>query len=289
MEMLAEQISCEVCESKELVHDDVNGEIVCARCGLVRTADILNKGPEWRAFTLSESATRERGHPASPLSYNGGLFTGVNSKKDSKGAWLTPEIMQKWKRLRRFDFRTRTDDNKIRNFDQAMTEMPSSVRDMTASLYRKALRRDLLRGRTISDFVAAAIYASCRLLKVPRSLSEVSEACGRSVKDVSRTYRLLVREFGLRMPVDDPIKFIPKIASSLRISLASDKKAIEILREASKRRIVVGKDPRSLAASALYIACKSNREKITQKRIANAVGVSTVSMRNRLRELEVLL
>jgi transcription initiation factor TFIIB len=298
MEMLAEQISCEVCESKELVHDDVNGEIVCARCGLVRTADILNKGPEWRAFTLSESATRERGHPASPLSYNGGLFTGFNSKKDSKGAWLTPEIMQKWKRLRRFDFRTRTDDNKIRNFDQAMTEMerysdrlnlPSNVRDMTSSLYRKALRRDLLRGRTISDFVAAAIYASCRLLKIPRSLSEVSEASGRSVKDVSRTYRLLVKEFGLRMPVDDPMKFIPKIASSLHISLDSDKKAIEILQEASKQRIVVGKDPRSLAASALYIACKSNGEKITQKRIANAVGVSTVSMRNRLRELEVLL
>jgi transcription initiation factor TFIIIB Brf1 subunit/transcription initiation factor TFIIB len=45
---------------------------------------------------------------------------------------------------------------------------------------------------------------------------------------------------------------------------------------------------REYGAAALYLACKSNNERMTQKRIADAAGVSTISMRNRPRELEVL-
>ena len=296
MELVTQQVSCDVCDSSELVHDQVSGEIVCARCGIVKTDSILNKGPEWRAFTPSESAARERGSPTNYSSINGGFFTSFKAMKDAKGATLAPEKLQKWKRLRRFDFRAKSDDNKMRNLNQAITEierysdllyLPKYARDKAASLYRSALQRDLLRGRTISDFAAAAIYATCRQLRIPRSLSEVSKASGRSLRDVSRTYRLLVREFDLKMPVDDPMKFVPKLASNLKISLGSEKVTIEILQDAAERKMHVGKDPRSMSAAALYLACKSNHERVTQKRVADAAGVSTVSMRNRLRELEV--
>ena len=297
MELVVGSVSCDMCDGRELVHDQVSGEIVCARCGFVKTDSSLYKGPEWRAFTPRESAARERGSPTNFSSINGGFFTSFKAIKDAKGARLTPEELQKWKRLRRFDFRAKSEDNKTRNFSQAMTEierysdllyLPKYHRDKAASLYRSALQRDLLRGRTISDFAAAAIYAACRLLRVPRSLSEVSKASGRSLRDVSRTYRLLVREFDLKMPVDDPMKFVPKLASNLKISLGSEKVTIEILQDAAERKMHVGKDPRSMSAAALYLACKSNHERVTQKRVADAAGISTVSMRNRLRELEVL-
>ncbi len=297
MELVVGSVSCDMCDGRELVHDQVSGEIVCARCGFVKTDSSLYKGPEWRAFTPRESAARERGSPTNFSSINGGFFTSFKAIKDAKGARLSPEELQKWKRLRRFDLRAKSEDNKTRNFSQAMTEierysdllyLPKYHRDKAASLYRSALQRDLLRGRTISDFAAAAIYAACRLLRVPRSLSEVSKASGRSLRDVSRTYRLLVREFDLKMPVDDPMKFVPKLASNLKISLGSEKVTIEILQDAAERKMHVGKDPRSMSAAALYLACKSNHERVTQKRVADAAGVSTVSMRNRLRELEVL-
>ena len=297
MELVVGSVSCDMCDGRELVHDQVSGEIVCARCGFVKTDSSLYKGPEWRAFTPRESAARERGSPTNFSSINGGFFTSFKAIKDAKGARLTPEELQKWKRLRRFDFRAKSEDNKTRNFSQAMTEierysdllyLPKYHRNKAASLYRSALQRDLLRGRTISDFAAAAIYAACRLLRVPRSLSEVSKASGRSLRDVSRTYRLLVREFDLKMPVDDPMKFVPKLASNLKISLGSEKVTIEILQDAAERKMHVGKDPRSMSAAALYLACKSNHERVTQKRVADAAGISTVSMRNRLRELEVL-
>lgn len=294
MEVMTQQASCDVCNGSEFIHDGVNGEIVCARCGLVRTDDLVSNGPEWRAFTLSESAKRERASPT-PYAFDGGMFTRFREGRDANGTRLNPEQLQKWRRLRRFDFRTKSDDNKIRNLNQATIEverftdrlhLPRGIKDKALFIYRKALKEDLIRGRTISDFVAAAIYAACRESKVPRSLTNVSEASGRSVKDISRTYRLLVRSLKLRMPVDTPMKFVPRIAGSLNIDVETERKTIESLRRARERKLLVGKDPRSMATAALYLACKSNKRKMTQKKLADAAGISTVSLRNRLRELE---
>jgi transcription initiation factor TFIIB len=295
MEVITQQASCDICGGTELIHDGVNGEVVCARCGLVRTDEVFNLGPEWRAFTLGESAKRERATPTPYSSFEGGMYTRFREGKDANGTRLKPEQLQKWRRLRRFDFRTKSDDNKIRNLNQATIEverytdrlhLPRRIKDKSLFIYRKALKEDLIRGRTISDFVAAAIYAACRQSKVPRSLANVSEASGRSVKDISRTYRLLVRSLKIRMPVDSPMKFVPRIAASLNIDLATERKTIESLRRAGERKLLIGKDPRSMATAALYMACKSNKRKMTQKRLADAAGISTVSLRNRLRELE---
>ncbi len=45
-------------------------------------------------------------------------------------------------------------------------------------------------------------------------------------------------------------------------------------------------DPPSMATVALYMAYKSNKRRMTQKKLADTAGISTVSLRNRLRELE---
>jgi transcription initiation factor TFIIB len=295
MEVIHQQPSCNVCDGSELIHDGVNGETVCTKCGLVRSDDIVDLGPEWRAFTLGESSSRERATPTPYSAFEGGMYTRFREGRDANGSRLPPEQLQKWKRLRRFDFRTKSDDNKVRNLNQATVEaerytdrlhLPRGIKDKALFIYRRALKEDLIRGRTISDFVTAAIYAACRESKVPQSLANVSEVSGRSVKDISRTYRLLVRSLKLRMPVDTPMKFVPRIAASLGIDLETEKKTIEILQRAGDKKLLIGKDPRSMATAALYMASKPLKIKMTQKKLADAAGISTVSLRNRLRELE---
>ena len=44
-----------------------------------------------------------------------------------------------------------------------------------------------------------------------------------------------------------------------------------------------------MAAAALYIACLQNNEKITQKDIAEASGVTEVTVRNRYKALKIQL
>ena len=58
-----------------------------------------------------------------------------------------------------------------------------------------------------------------------------------------------------------------------------------ILREAEKRGATTGKGPVGLAAAALYIAALLDGKTITQKALADASGVTEVTVRNRYKGL----
>ena len=83
-------------------------------------------------------------------------------------------------------------------------------------MYRKALEKGLVRGRSISALVAAALYAACRDTETPRTLKDIAHASNIKKKDVARCYRLLIRELDLKMPVVDPVKCVARIASKVR-------------------------------------------------------------------------
>ena len=150
---------------------------------------------------------------------------------------------------------------------------------------RKALDKGLVRGRSIAAIAAAALYAACRASGTPRSLREIAEASFVDRKEVARCYRLLLRELDFQMPIADPLTYVSKIAEKNGISGKTQGAAIAILREARRKRAVAGKDPMGLAAAALYIACLQNNEKKTQKDIAEAAGVTEVTVRNRYKVL----
>jgi transcription initiation factor TFIIB len=164
--------------------------------------------------------------------------------------------------------------------------IPNNVKENSALLYRRCLKKDLIRGRSIDAFVAACIYASCRQAKVPRPLKVVTEASIREHSEVARTYRLILKDLDLKMPIDGPMKFIPSIASKLGLKRETENFAIEILNKAKERFALSGKDPRGLAAAALYIASIENNDKRIQKDVAAAAGTTEVTLRNRLRGLE---
>jgi transcription initiation factor TFIIB len=88
------------------------------------------------------------------------------------------------------------------------------------------------------------------------------------------------------MPVPAPHLRVPKIAAKAGIREETQRKAVEILIKAEKLKTTAGKDPMGLAAAALYIACKMNDEKFTQKKISDAAEVTEVTIRNRYKTLK---
>jgi len=64
--------------------------------------------------------------------------------------------------------------------------------------------------------------------------------------------------------------------------------AMKILKKAEEERILAGKDPMGMAASALYVASLEIGENITQKILAEASGVTEVTIRNRSKNLKNL-
>lgn len=290
---------CPRCGGAELVSDLQNGETVCSSCGIVLDESIIDMGPEWRAFTPQEKNNRQRtGLGMSYTLYDKGLSTVFKGDRDANGNRLKDEMRIKMDRLRRYDNRSKFDETWRRNLSIAMAELdrmstalhlPHSIKEQSAILYRKALKLDLIRGRSIDAFVAATIYAACRHAQVPRPLKEISKLSTREHGEIARTYRLLLREMNLKMPIDGPLKFIPSIAAKLKLRQDTEHLAIDILRKAKKRNGLSGKDPRGLAAAALYMACIQNEDKRIQKDVADAAGTTEVTLRNRLRGLEKIL
>ena len=163
--------------------------------------------------------------------------------------------------------------------------IPSSVQEMAAVIYRKALKKRLVRGRNIASIVAGSLYAACRFTRIPRTLKEIAEASPRPQKEISRAYRLIVRTLKMKMPIDTPMDYVTKIAEKAGVSSEIEGLAIKIIQDAKKKHVTMGKDPSGIAAAALYVASKLKKEKITQSQLAKAANLTEVTIRNRKRDI----
>jgi transcription initiation factor TFIIB len=141
------------------------------------------------------------------------------------------------------------------------------------------LKVNVTHSRT-DGFVAASLYAACRHLELPRPLQETTTISTRNHAEVARKYRLLIKELNIKMPIDGPMKFIPGIASKLELEPKTQQYAVELLRKAKKHLGLTGKDPRGLAATALYKASIETHDKRIRKaraRCETGLGVLRVS------------
>jgi transcription initiation factor TFIIB len=218
-----------------------------------------------------------------------------HANKDVSGKPLSAYMKSTINRLRTWDSRSQVHEPVDRNFRQAFSELDrlkdklalsDAIIEKTAYIYRKALDRGLVRGRSIQGLLAASLYAACRDTETPRTITDVANGINITRKDVSRSYRLLLRELDLNMPVVDPINFMSRIASEAGLSEKVKRRALTILKDASKMEITAGKDPMGLAASALYLSCVMSGENTTQRVIAQAAGVTEVTIRNRCKGLK---
>ena len=286
---------CARCGKNSIVTDNVTGERFCGGCGYVISERVEESGPE-RTFSKDDVDNKTRtGSPTSLAMHDMGLATIIDhANKDSTGKPLTASMRSTIERLRTWDNRSQVHESSDRNFRQAFSDLDrlkdklalsNAVTEKTAYIYRKALEKGLVRGRSIPGLLAAALYAACRDSGTPRTLKDVSSEINLKRKDVSRCYRLLLRELDLKMPVVDPVKCMSRIASKAELSEKVKRGALTILNNANKMEITAGKDPMGLAASALYLSCVLNGEATTQKVIAMAAGVTEVTIRNRYKGL----
>ena len=280
-----------------MLTDNATGERFCGKCGYVISERVEDSGPEWRSFSKEEHEDRSRtGTPTSLAMHDMGLATIIDhANKDVSGKPLSAYMKSTINRLRTWDSRSQVHEPVDRNFRQAFSELDrlkdklalsDAIIEKTAYIYRKALDRGLVRGRSILGLLAASLYAACRDTETPRTLTDVANGINITRKDVSRSYRLLLRELDLNMPVVDPINFMSRIASEAGLSEKVKRRALTILKDASKMEITAGKDPMGLAASALYLSCVMSGENTTQRVIAHAAGVTEVTIRNRCKGLK---
>lgn len=291
-------VSC-VCGNAQLVSDPEAGEIICSKCGLVSSDRAQESRAEWRTFG-SESNDRSRvGSPTSLAYHDMGLATVIGkANKDSSGRQLDASMNASIQRLRTWDFRTQVHSATHRSLRRAFGELgrlkdklglSDAIMEKAAYVYRKAQEKRLVRGRSTSSILAAAVYAACREMEASRTLRDVANATNVKRKAISRSYRILVLELDIKVPLVDPMKCIAKIANKANLSEKTKRMAMDTMNDLVKKEISAGKLPMGLAATVLYMSCLVNGERKTQRDIADIAGVTEVTIRNRFKDLKAKL
>jgi transcription initiation factor TFIIB len=278
------------------MRDYDQGELVCMDCGFVIDNKIADTGPEWRAFDDEQRAKRTRvGAPLTYAIHDKGLSTLIDwHNRDMYGKDLSPVQMSQVFMLRKWQRRVRVADASERNLAFALSEMskisaslnlPKSILETAAVFYRKAVKKRLIRGRSIQGVAAAAIYMSCRKCSVPRTLDEIAQVTAVSKKEIGRCYRFLARELDEFIPPAFPIKYVSKFSNQLFVAGKAEMLAVSILEIANNLRLTSGRGPTGIAAAATYIVSVLAGDRKTQREIASIANVTEVTIRNRYKEL----
>jgi transcription initiation factor TFIIB len=163
--------------------------------------------------------------------------------------------------------------------------LPRHVRESAAVLYRKASVKNLVRGRSIDEVVAATLYAACRQCDVPRTLDEIAGKTPVDRKSIGRTYRTLVRELGLKLLPQSPRDYIARFCNRLNLDMDVLRKAKDILDKVEKDELASGVAPSGVAAAVIYISAMLCNKPCTQKEVAEVAGVTEVTIRNRYKRI----
>lgn len=279
--------TCPECNSTEIIHDPERAELICSSCGLVLMESMIATNHSGRrAYTSEEKDAREHtGAPLSSMLPNYGLSTKIDAKKTNR---RFNRIKQWHTRLNWSQRNLLIATNEIRRL-AAILGLPKPTQEESAILYRKVFKQQLLRGRSINSFVAACVYISCRLNGVPRTLNEVCKYSRSRAKTIRHSIHIIVRELNIKVRALNPTELISGFTNKLNLSSDVERRAIEIINFANEQNIVVGKDPKGIAAAAIYLASIETGERRSQTAISQATGVTEVTLRNRFKELKSIL
>ena len=279
------------CPPDKIVFDAERGEYICTETGEVIEEKVIDQGPEWRAYTAEEKIEKSRvGSPINQAIHDFGFSTVISLNKKVKKRSDALKLIKLHKKARltpggRALITGMSDIGRI----VSQLGLPKAVRDEAAMIYRKALERGILKGRSIISLVAACIYIACRKMRIPVTVEEIEKYTDVDKLTILKYYRLLV--FSLKIPVppgnETVNSYILKWGNSLGLSISTINKALEFSEKLKEK--LPGKNPRSIAAALLYICSILNNERRTQKEITKVSGITDYALRKAYKEITRIL
>ncbi|MFX0072402.1 MAG: transcription initiation factor IIB family protein [Candidatus Hermodarchaeota archaeon] len=270
------------------------GTIVCMNCGTVKGENFV--GQEKRAYSFKEINERQQN---SPRWREFGPRTIISSSNiDSRGNAIDAKGRTLFSRLSKIQ--NSLISSIERNFWEAKPKLnllaskmsiPEYIKETSWKIYSLVAKKKLTMGRSIDGFLAASLYAAIRVHEFPRLLEDVSDASMIERHTVIRSLAIITREILPELSLTyKPIsaeQLIFKFGNELKMPMEIQKEAINMLIKAKKKGIPhIGKDPRGLAASVIYIAARKTPNRKTQTEIAQLAKITEVTLRNRINDMK---
>lgn len=167
--------------------------------------------------------------------------------------------------------------------------VPKEVYSESVSVYEDSVEHGLLKGRSVEILVACSIYVGCRIVRVAYNIDEVATCVGVGKKELSKLYRLVRNELGLKLELVRPMDYVNRFKSVLMLDDDVVDRVSEILLLADGSGLSNGRSPLGIVGGALYLACVECGDKRSQRDIGDVIGVSEVTIRKRCSELEEIV
>lgn len=278
---------CSECKKITIISDSSRGDTICEYCGLIISEKALDISHfEKNMFSYEEIRDRARSGVVNPLFTPNHSFNTIIIRDEIKN--------KDFKRIARLDYSIF--DSKERNLLIAIRhlkligsklKLSYYVKSHAILIYRKALKKGLIRGRSINEMICACVYFACRTFKIPISFQEiVNEACVKRNK-VRNCYTTIIKELKLKVIPLVPDIFISRYISELKLTPAIERKVLIMLQ--FLKQFLMGKTPKVICASLIYLVCKKSKITLIQKEIAEIIDITDASLRYTYKQIEAYL
>ena len=157
-------------------------------------------------------------------------------------------------------------------------DLPSEVRRRACSICADAVTMYKCHGIPRPVLAAAGLYIGSREEKIPVTLRELAEASGCDLRMLGKCYVSMLEVMHISRPELNGRGYVYHLALKRPVSDQAFAAAQEIIHAATIKGLA-GRNPMTLAASSLYLACCGIGENITQAELAEAAGVGEESVR----------
>jgi transcription initiation factor TFIIB len=269
---------------------------VCTTCGLEyeKYYESTSQTDGKRAYNMQERAERVTHEPRwrtfGPRTVIGEISNDIPAKKKAQfnrlkkiqGSLVNSLERNYWEALPKLNLLI----NKL--------SLSKNIHETAIKIYKEVARQKLTMGRSIDAFVAGSVYAAIRIQNSPRWLEEIISMSQLPTKSVSRSLSLIINQvlpkFDYKYKQLSPFVLVPRFIQELNIDFEYSTKAMELLKTAVHKGMKkMGKDPKGLAAAAIYLTVKYTNNKTSQSEIANVSKITEVTLRTRAREIKKYL
>jgi transcription initiation factor TFIIIB Brf1 subunit/transcription initiation factor TFIIB len=286
---------CTSCYQDSVVFDnvDVHG-YVCYNCGTVIDDSVIaddvlefNRDSRCPNGLVIDQIVGERGGMA--ITRPGSLL----SRRHFSVAHHDSNVQ----RDRRITSAHRRVDEQVRIFIEALRiphHLFNSIKGMTLA----AVSEEITKQKKVDTTIAVCTYIVCRQNNQPIQLLDAADIVNMNVFKLGAHYKRISQQLNIHLEVQDPAILTEKVIGDLEAELSClDQTAkmklmqqtSRLIQMARKEWLDTGRKPISLVAAAVKIVVSGSDIDLNINDIAKRIGVGSLSIRDRFRELQNMI
>jgi len=238
-----------------LITNQREGTIECSVCGLVIEDHLIDETDEIRRFSKENDSGADRsrsGGIRNDLLADGGLSLSVigSSNKINTVSTMSTRMgaedrsfLKGRKLISQWGSLLNIQKVILSKAEQQLSKIESSSKSF--------------KGRSIESIVAAILFVSSRMASIPLKPHDIENVTGVSLKDIKSAYKFVKKHVDYISHMDPP-KYCSNFCSKLNLPTEISSMAYKIAENIKHKGLLDGRNPRTIAATAIYMAIQLN-------------------------------